>query len=54
MPDETTDHSDFATAKAINIARGVLAGIMFLVYPLESFVARHVIMTNLFRGRDAQ
>lgn len=26
---------------------------MFFVYPLESFVARHVIMTNLFRGRDA-
>lgn len=23
------------------------------VYPLESFVARHVIMTNLFQGRDA-
>ena len=24
-----------------------------IVYPLESFVARHVIMTNLFQGREA-
>eukprot|EP00804_Cyclotella_cryptica_P008486 CCRYP_003989-RA/>CCRYP_003989-RA protein AED:0.10 eAED:0.10 QI:1133/0.66/0.75/1/0.33/0.5/4/0/347 len=54
LPSAVTDPNDLFTAKAINVARGVLCCIMFFVYPLESFVARHVIMTNLFRGRDAQ
>ncbi|KAL3801665.1 hypothetical protein HJC23_013170 [Cyclotella cryptica] len=53
LPSAVTDPNDLFTAKAINVARGVLCCIMFFVYPLESFVARHVIMTNLFRGRDA-
>eukprot|EP00956_Cyclotella_meneghiniana_P002030 scaffold2251_cov73-Cyclotella_meneghiniana.AAC.12 len=53
LPYESSDQKDLAAAKAINIARGVLCGIMFFVYPLESFVARHVVMTNLFGGRDA-
>ena len=54
LPYESSNQNDLAAAKAINIARGVLCGIMFFVYPLESFVARHVVMTNLFGGRDAQ
>ncbi|KAL3786576.1 hypothetical protein ACHAWO_000730 [Cyclotella atomus] len=53
LPSEGSDSIELATAKAINVARGVLCGIMFFVYPLESYVARHVIMANLFRGRDA-
>ena len=53
LPTEISDPNDLATAKAINVARGILCGVMFFVFPLESFVARHVIMTNLFRGRDA-
>jgi len=42
-----------ATARAANVARALLCCTMFCVFPLEHFVARHVIMTNLFRGRQA-
>eukprot|EP00985_Skeletonema_marinoi_P026312 scaffold20312_cov146-Skeletonema_marinoi.AAC.1 len=41
------------TARAANVARALLCCTMFCVFPLEHFVARHVIMTNLFRGRQA-
>ncbi|EJK62070.1 hypothetical protein THAOC_17332 [Thalassiosira oceanica] len=40
-------------ARAANIASMLLCGTMFFVYPLESFVCRHVVMTNLFKGRAA-
>ena len=54
MPDEAETVTDLITAKAANIARGLFCCTMFFVYPLESYVARHVIMTNMFRGREAQ
>jgi len=41
------------TGRAANVARALLCCTMFCVFPLEHFVARHVIMTNLFRGRQA-
>ena len=41
------------SARAANIASMLLCGTMFFVYPLESFVCRHVVMTNLFEGRAA-
>lgn len=41
------------TARAANLARALICCTMFCVFPLEHFVARHVIMTNLFRGRQA-
>ncbi len=47
--DDTSD-----TAKAANVARALLCCTMFCVFPLEHFVARHVIMTNLFSGRQAR
>jgi len=53
MPDEFSSPKDLIAAKAANVARCILCGTMFFVYPLESFVARHVIMTNLFQGREA-
>mmetsp|Transcript_30963 Transcript_30963/g.62319 ORF Transcript_30963/g.62319 Transcript_30963/m.62319 type:complete len:641 (-) Transcript_30963:29-1951(-) len=53
MLEDTNNSNDMITARAANIARGLLCCTMFFVYPLESFVARHVIMTNLFRGREA-
>ena len=40
-------------ARAANIARALLSCTMFAVYPIEHFVARHVVMTNLFVGRQA-
>jgi hypothetical protein len=36
-----------------NIARGMLGTTMLFVYPLESFVARHVCVVLLFAGRFA-
>lgn len=47
--DDTSD-----TARAANVARALLCCTMFCVFPLEHFVARHVIMTNLFSGRQAR
>ncbi|KAL7535237.1 hypothetical protein ACHAXR_006369 [Thalassiosira sp. AJA248-18] len=52
MPYEV-DSKDLMSAKAANVGRGFLCCTMLFVYPLESFVARHVIMTNLFQGREA-
>jgi sodium-coupled neutral amino acid transporter 11 len=53
IPVERSSPTELAAAKAANIARCFLCGTMFFVYPLESFVCRHVVMTNLFKGRDA-
>lgn len=53
MPDEAENPADLLAAKAANVARAFVCGTMLFVYPLESFVARHVVMTNLFRGREA-
>ena len=53
MPFEATNHKELIAAKAANVARGFLCGTMFCVFPLESYVCRHVIMTNLFQGREA-
>eukprot|EP00986_Skeletonema_menzelii_P017730 scaffold21543_cov145-Skeletonema_menzelii.AAC.2 len=49
----TEDDNSYNTARAPNVARALLCCTMFCVFPLEHFVARHVIMTNLFRGRQA-
>ena len=35
------------------LARGLMCTCMFLVYPIESFVARHVLIVLFFRGRRA-
>lgn len=42
------------TSKAINMARTLLGLTMFCVYPLASYVARHVIIVLLFSGNTAQ
>mmetsp|Transcript_40458 Transcript_40458/g.84656 ORF Transcript_40458/g.84656 Transcript_40458/m.84656 type:complete len:632 (+) Transcript_40458:79-1974(+) len=39
--------------RAANVARGLLCTTMFFVYPMDSFVCRHVLMVLLFRGRRA-
>jgi hypothetical protein len=38
---------------AANIARGLLCTTMFFVYPMDSFVCRHVLVVLFFRGRRA-
>jgi hypothetical protein len=38
---------------AANVARGLLCTTMFFVYPMDSFVCRHVLVVLLFRGRRA-
>jgi hypothetical protein len=35
------------------VARGLLCTTMFFVYPMDSFVCRHVLVVLLFRGRRA-
>ena len=45
--------SNIMTQKAANIARGLLCTTMFLVYPMEMFVARHACVVLLFKGRRA-
>jgi sodium-coupled neutral amino acid transporter 11 len=52
-PEEVSIPEQLTSAKAATVARCFLCGTMFFVYPLESFVCRHVVMTNLFEGRDA-
>merc|ERR1711862_224640 len=52
--DEAVTSNELVAAKAANVAAVFLCGTMFFVYPLESFVCRHVVMTNLFRGQDAK
>jgi len=39
--------------KAANLARGLLCTTMFFVYPMDSFVCRHVFVVLFFRGRRA-
>mmetsp|Transcript_28520 Transcript_28520/g.60187 ORF Transcript_28520/g.60187 Transcript_28520/m.60187 type:complete len:638 (+) Transcript_28520:364-2277(+) len=39
--------------RAANIARGLLCTTMFFVYPMDSFVCRHVLVVLFFRGRRA-
>ena len=41
------------TSISSNIARGLLGSTMLFVYPMESFVARHVLVVLLFQGRRA-
>ena len=53
MPFEVDTAKELVAAKAANVGRGLICCTLCFVYPLESFVARHVIMTNLFQGRDA-
>jgi len=38
---------------ASNVARGLLCTTMCLVYPMEAFVARHIVVVLLFKGRKA-
>ena len=42
-----------ATNNIANLARGFLCTTMFFVYPMESFVARHVLVATCFQGRRA-
>lgn len=42
-----------STSMSANIARGMLSTTMLFVYPLESFVTRHVLVVLLFSGRAA-
>ena len=59
--DDTDDHplpgnilnSLDATEWTANLARTLLGCTMLTVYPLESFVARHVLVSLLFQGRRA-
>lgn len=39
--------------RASNLARGLLCTTMFFVYPMDSFVCRHVLVVLFFRGRRA-
>ena len=39
--------------RAGNIARGLMCTTMFFVYPMDSFVCRHVLVVMFFRGRRA-
>lgn len=39
--------------RAANVARGLLCTTMFFVYPVDSFVCRHVLVVLFFRGRRA-
>ena len=41
------------THTAANVARGLLCTTMFFVYPMDSFVCRHVLVVLFFRGRRA-
>jgi sodium-coupled neutral amino acid transporter 11 len=41
------------TSLPANIARGLLGTTMLFVYPMESFVSRHVCVVLFFQGRDA-
>ena len=42
-----------ATSTSANLARAMLSTTMLFVYPLESFVTRHVLIVLLFSGRAA-
>ena len=42
-----------STHRLAMLARGLMCTCMFLVYPIESFVARHVLIVLFFRGRRA-
>ncbi len=44
---------DGETRNAANVARGLLCTTMFFVYPMDSFVCRHVLVVLFFRGRRA-
>lgn len=39
--------------KAANVARVLMCTTMFFVYPIDSFVCRHVLVVLFFRGRRA-
>ncbi|KAL7532832.1 hypothetical protein ACHAXR_005742 [Thalassiosira sp. AJA248-18] len=39
--------------RAANLARGLLCTTMFFVYPMDSFVCRHVLVVLFFEGRRA-
>jgi sodium-coupled neutral amino acid transporter 11 len=45
--------NNLGDSKLANLARSLLGVCMIFVYPLESFVARHVCVVILFRGRRA-
>ena len=45
--------SDERTQKLAMLARGLMCTCMFFVYPIESFVARHVLIVLFFKGRKA-
>eukprot|EP00550_Attheya_septentrionalis_P000092 CAMPEP_0198288892 /NCGR_PEP_ID=MMETSP1449-20131203/7254_1 /TAXON_ID=420275 /ORGANISM="Attheya septentrionalis, Strain CCMP2084" /LENGTH=727 /DNA_ID=CAMNT_0043987129 /DNA_START=228 /DNA_END=2411 /DNA_ORIENTATION=- len=45
--------TDPRTERAANVGRALLGTTMFFVYPLASYVARHVCIVLFFRGRRA-
>lgn len=47
------DKEDHATEIAVNVARTLLCISMFFVYPMDLFVARHILVVFLFKGRIA-
>lgn len=45
--------NNFPNDRPSNIARALLCFTMFFVYPMESFVSRHVLVVTFFQGRRA-
>ena len=45
--------ADATTQRLAMLARGLMCTCMFFVYPIESFVARHVLIVLFFQGRKA-
>eukprot|EP00815_Leptocylindrus_aporus_P011343 CAMPEP_0116075854 /NCGR_PEP_ID=MMETSP0322-20121206/16882_1 /TAXON_ID=163516 /ORGANISM="Leptocylindrus danicus var. apora, Strain B651" /LENGTH=610 /DNA_ID=CAMNT_0003565991 /DNA_START=100 /DNA_END=1932 /DNA_ORIENTATION=+ len=45
--------NNLGESNGANLARLLLSSTMFFVYPMESFVARHVLVVLLFRGKVA-
>jgi len=45
--------ADPTTQRLAMLARGLMCTCMFFVYPIESFVARHVMIVLFFKGRKA-
>ena len=53
LPNTEMIFGSIYTYQAINVARTLLGLTMFCVYPLSSYVARHVLIVLLFSGKTA-
>jgi len=49
----SSKYADASTQHLAMLARGLMCTCMFFVYPIESFVARHVMIVLFFKGRKA-